>query len=303
MEPGIKGDRVDKKWFERGIDSYSTEAILGTLSHYGVKIDEASFLEKTKSAFPLELADEWHAMWKGTGQFTQFPAAAAEELWARFRKGQLAPTDFTLALINLLQMLDDVLGKKPDDGTRETRFKVVEAYLPKIPLTDEPDHRRARFLAETLQALGDWAQVWDGMGETLASQGHPEVAYRLVGIDESLFPDNVGISRALVKLQLKDKSGLDDLRAIGNDAKRTPIARLSAADGLLSQREGDDAKAILMALLDIAEKERDAELAGAVVEQMRRLLELDGSRGDRVELRDRIAKLIKTFDDDEPQTH
>lgn len=296
MEPGLKGDRVDKKWVERGIDSYSTEAILGTLAHYGVSIDEAGFLEKTKSVFPLELADEWHAMWKGTGQFTQFPGAAAEELWARFRKGEVAPTDFTLALINLLQMLDGVLGKVPDDGTRETRFKVVEAYLPKIPLVDAPDDRRARFLAETLHALGDWAQVWDGMAETLASQGHPEQAHRLVAVDESLFPDNLGISRALVKLQLKDNSGLDDLRAIGNDVKRTAIARLSAADGLLSQKQGDDAKAILLALLDIAEKDRDADLAGAVVEQMRRLLELDASRGDRVELRDRIAQLIATFE-------
>ena len=36
-------ERVGKDWQNKGIDTFSTEAILGTLAHYGVTIDEASF--------------------------------------------------------------------------------------------------------------------------------------------------------------------------------------------------------------------------------------------------------------------
>lgn len=294
----MAGERVDKKWVERGIESYSTEAILGTLGHYGVAIDEAGFLEQTKTRFPLALADEWHASWKGTGQFSRFPAAAAEELWSRLRKGELAPTDLALALIKLLQMLDEVLDQKPDDGTRETRFKVVEAYLPKVPAPTEPGERRVRFLAETLGALGEWSEVFDGMSEALANKGHGDYANRLAAIDESLFPDYVGVTRALVKLQLKDKSGLDELRAIGNDPGRVLTARLAAADGLLDHQQSDEAKNILLALLDLAEQARDAEHAGMVVESMRKLLEVDPSRSDRVQLRNRIEQLVQAFDAD-----
>ena len=39
----MSAERVDKKWQEKGLESYSTEAILGTLQHYGVTTDEAAF--------------------------------------------------------------------------------------------------------------------------------------------------------------------------------------------------------------------------------------------------------------------
>jgi hypothetical protein len=295
MEPGNKGDRVDKKWVEKGIDSYSTQAILGTLSHYGVSMDEAKFLEQSKQHFPLALAQEWHATWKGTGQFSRFPAAAAEELWARLKPGEIAPTDLGLALIKLMEAMDDALDGLKDDGTWDTRFKVVEGYLPKLP-PDGADDRRKRFLAETLGAIGEWSDVLDGMPEALAKKGAVEFANRLAGIDEGLFPEHAGISRALIKAQVDLEAGLAELKAIGNDEKRIPLTRLAAADGLIFHARGDDAKVILLALLDHAEKERDADLAGMVVENLRKLLEKDPSRSDLIQLRDRIEKLVRTFE-------
>ena len=44
-------ERVNKKWMDIGIDKYSTAAILGTLAHYGVALDEASF-KKAAEAKP-----------------------------------------------------------------------------------------------------------------------------------------------------------------------------------------------------------------------------------------------------------
>ncbi|MFT3709552.1 MAG: hypothetical protein QM817_18140 [Archangium sp.] len=295
MEPGIKGNRVDKKWVENGIEAYSTEAILGTLAHYGVAIDEAKFLEQAKLHFPLAMAEEWHSHWKGTGQFSRFPAAAAEELWARLKKGEIAPTDLGLALINLMKSMEVVLDGKPDDGTHDTRFKVVEAYLPKLPPAGE-DGRRNRFLGETLASLGEWSAVLDTMAEALAEKGALELANRLASIDEGMFPEHAGITRGLIKTRTDREAGVADLKAIGHDAARLPLTRLAAAEALVAHEQAGDAKPILLALLDHAEKERDAELAGNVVETLRKLLESDSGRGDLLELRDRIEKLVRTFE-------
>lgn len=36
-------DRVDKSWKDKGLGAFSTQAILGTLAHYGVALDEGGF--------------------------------------------------------------------------------------------------------------------------------------------------------------------------------------------------------------------------------------------------------------------
>ncbi|MFO0597283.1 MAG: hypothetical protein U0228_18360 [Myxococcaceae bacterium] len=287
-------ERVDKKWVDRGIDSYSTEAILGTLGHYGVEMTEARYLELAKTMFPLAIAQEWHDQWKGTGQFSRFPAAAAEELWSRFKKGELAPTDLALTLIGLLGSLDGALSGKADDGTWDSRFKMVEAYIPKIPT--EPKTRE-RFMVETLAAVGDeWSQVFDGMPEALAQKGHPALADRLVSVDEGLFPEHQGVMRAVVKAAKGDKpAAIADLTAIANDTSRIPFARLGAATGLMELGHFD-VKAPLIALLDEAEKKRDVDLAGETVEALRSWLEHGKpERKDADELRGRIEQLVQTF--------
>ncbi len=285
-------ERVDKNWHTQGIDIYSVPAILGTLAHYGVTVTEASFLELAKEEYPLSIAHAWHDAWKGKGQFSRFPAAAAEELWRRLKPDEIAPTDVALALINLLTSLDETLEKKPDDRMRETRFKVVEAYLPRLPDAGE---RREKFLDEVLYAIGEWIEALDDMAEALASEGFNEQADRLVVIEETLIPIRAGTAKALVQAARGDVEGaLVVLRKISIEAE--PFTRISAIDALLEHKQADDVKSALMSLVDIAAEMKDVELASEVVERMSRLLELDPKRADRHELRERVEKLAQVLE-------
>lgn len=286
-------ERVDKKWIDQGVESYSTEAILGTLGHYGVVVTEAQYLELSKDHFPLAIAQQWHERWKGTGQFTKFPAAAAEELWSRLRPDDIAPTDLGLAMIKLMQDLDLALDGKADEGTQDTRFKVVENYLPKLPAEEKT---RQRFLAETLAAIGEWADVFDGMPEALVKKNLPALADRLVKIDEGIFPEHVGVASATLKAAKGEvEPAVKELNAIAHDEKRIPFARLAAAGALLELEKIDDVTQALMKLLDLAESTRDVDLASESVEMLQHVLEAEPNRKDKLELRSRIEKMVATF--------
>lgn len=291
----MSSERVDKAWHTRGIEKYSTAAILGSLTHYGAPVTEESYLALAKENFPLTIALGWHEHWKGTGQFSRFPGAAAEELWRRLMGGALAPTDLTLALMNLLTTLDALLAKKPDDGTLEARFKVAEGYLLRLP----PDgDLREKFMAEMVGALGEWLEVLDGMAEALAKQGQPALADRFVTLEEALFPVRKGTATALVKAAKGDQyAALVDLRLIAGDAKRDDFTRLTAIDGLFQFEQLEDAKNALFELMERAEKERDVELASELVERLAHLLELDPKRADRAELRARVERLARTLEE------
>ncbi len=287
-------DRVDKAWHTTGIEKYSNTAILGSLGHYGVPVTEAEFLELTKEDFPLAIAMGWHERWKGTGQFSRFPAAAAEELWRRLKGGELAPTDLSLASVNLLTALNGALENRPDDGTLEARFKVVEGYLLRVP---EAGERREKFMAEMAGAMGDWLEVLDGMAEALARKSLPALADRFVVIEEGMFHVRVGTSAALVKAAKGDVYGaLVDLKLIAGDAKRDDFARLSAIDGLFQYDQIDDAKAYTLELIDRAEQLKDVDLASEAVERLTRLLKIDPKRKDRAELRTRVEQLSRVLE-------
>ncbi|MCC6332467.1 MAG: hypothetical protein IT380_00605 [Myxococcales bacterium] len=283
-------ERVDKGWQARGIEAYSTEAILGTLSHYGVALDEAGFKELAAQDFPLAIAQLWHQRWKGTGQFSRFPAAAAEELWRRLCGGAVAPTDLTLALIRLLGALNAAMEGKPDDGTRDTRFKVVEAFLEKLP---GAELRRDRFIAEMTAALGDeLGEAVDHLAEALARRGQPELAERFVAIEEKLFPVRAGSARAMVKAAAGDAEGAaKELTALAQDGSRDAFARLSALDGLIELDRLEVAKAVALELVERAEEERDLELGTQVVYRLTRLLKADPNSRDREALRKRVEAL------------
>lgn len=282
-------ERVDKAWHTKGIDAYSTAAIIGTLNHYGVQVSEERFKELAKDDFPLAIAQSWHQSWKGTGQFTRFPAAAAEELWRRLCAGEVAPTDVSLALVNLLTTMNHALEQKPDDGTWNTRFAVCEAYLPKVP---PPGDRREKFMAEMVAALGEWLEVFDRMGEALAKKGHPALADRFVALEEQLFPVREGAARALVRAAKGDTEGAAaDLLAVASDTKRDDFSRISAVDGLIDLDRLADAKRIALELVDKAEADKDLELGTEIVQRFTRLLEKDPKMPDKHELRARVEKL------------
>lgn len=289
----MSAERVDKGWHSRGIDTYSVPAILGTLGHYGVPMTEEAFLALAKADYPLAIAHAWHGDWKGTGQFSRFPAAAAEELWRRLKPDEFAPTDVALAVIHLVTALDEVLDKKPDDGTRETRFKVVEAYLPKLPYGDL--ERREKFLEELVYAMGEWMEPFDDLSETLATEGHGELADRFVAIETALIPIREGTAQALVQAAKGDVEGaLVKLRALANDAE--PFARISAIDALLEHEKDEDAKQALLKLVDVAAEKKDVDLASEVVERMSRLLKMNPKRTDKDALREKVEQLARVLD-------
>ena len=54
----VSADRVDKGWVKQGLGKYSTEAILGSLQHYGAAVQgEAEFKAMGGEKFPLEIAE------------------------------------------------------------------------------------------------------------------------------------------------------------------------------------------------------------------------------------------------------
>lgn len=285
--------RVDKGWQAKGLDMYSTPEILGTLAHYGVKEDEASFLKKCEEAYPLGIAHAWHEHWAGKGQFLRFPVAASEELWRRLKPGVVAPSDVTLAIVNLLEMLDEKLAGEVDDGSHETRFKVVEAYLKTLP---EAGDRQSRFLDEVVVTLGDWLEVFDTMARALAKKEFAAEAQRFVALEEALFPLRRGTSSALLAASSGDRQGgVAALNAIAADATRGDYNRLSAIDCLLELEETAAAKQHVLVLLAKAEETKDVELASEAVAMLSEVLERDPDPADRKELQARVESLAKTL--------
>lgn len=282
-------ERVDKGWQQRGIDTYPVEAILGTLAHYGVTTDEAAFKALATEHFPLAIAMQWHEGWKGTGQFSRFPAAAAEELWRRLLPGEVAPTDVALAVIHLLKDLVALLEKRPDEGTLETRFKVVEAYLPRV---DAQGARRDAFVGELLGAMREWMEPFDGMAEALLKQGHDAHAERFVAIEEALLTQRRDVARAILVAARGDEAGaVAALERVATDGARDFWNRLAALDALLDVEAHEPAKAAALPLFDEAEKVKDLEQLSAIVERLAHLLEVDPAMPERKALRARIERL------------
>ncbi len=285
--------RVDKGWQAKGIDTFSTEAILGTLRHYGVDIDEARYVALADKEFPFGIAAEWHQVWKGTGQFSHFPAVASEELWRRLRKGEIAPTDLTLALVKLLGELDRALDGKPDDGTRETRWVVVENYLKSLPTNEA---RLLKFINELIGTMDEWLEPFDGMAEALAKRGHAELADRFVAIEEKLFPVRKGVAAARVRAAKGDLLGAKhELEALAGDAAKDDHVRLGAIDALIDLKELALAKRHLLSLADKAQEGRDVDLAADVVELLTSVLEADPDTEDKDALRDRVQALARAL--------
>ncbi len=269
-------ERVDKNWQQRELDQFSTDAILGTLAHYGVQTDEKAFVELAQRTYPIGIAHLWHEGWRGKGQFLKFPVAAAEELWHRLLPGEVAPADVALALINLLKTLDGVLGDKKDEGMLETRFKVVENYVAKVPAATGDSSRRDAFEVEVMFAMGDeWAQALDSMGAALAAHTKRTEAERLTSIEESLFPVRAGTARALMRAaagEVAEAKG--DLEAIAADANRPPDVHIAVVDAFIDLTHFAEAKVLLLKLLADASAKRELERLSNLVDRVSRLAPL-----------------------------
>jgi hypothetical protein len=252
-------ERIDKQWQEKGLKEYTTAAILGTLTHYGVSIDSRSFRAQAELSYPLSIAQSWHGLWKGTGKFARLPGPAVEELWRRLAADLLQPLDVIDALTQTMTALIALRKREATPPVAE-KFDALEAVLTKLP---EAGERREHFMAEVVMVLSGSIETLDLMAEGLAREGHPEHADRFVKIEETLFPVRKGVSAALVVAAKGNRAqALTDLNAIANDTGREVYARVSGIDALLHLKAVDQAIVPLAELSEKANTENDGELLG-----------------------------------------
>ena len=289
-------ERVGKNWQSMGIDTFSTPAILGTLAHYGVTIDEAEYQRRASEDFPFAIASEWQQKWKGTGQFAPFPASASEELWRRLMKGDICPSDMAIAMIQLCVDSAALITQKKLPDTLEARYRVLEAYVPRVPPTGD---RREKFMAEVVWILADTMEQFDTMAAELARAEQNEQAVKFATLEELIFPVRKDVARAVVEASIGDKAkAIETLKQVTTDTSRDDFNRLGANAVLIDLGELNAAVPLLYSLCDRAQAEKDFELGSALADQMSEMLKANPKFPERNALRERLIALATAL---EPQ--
>lgn len=295
-------DRVDKNWQKQGLTSYSTEAILGTLAHYGAQVDEAKFKELAKDKYPLGIASSWHESgWKGTGQFARYPFAAAQELWKRWLKDRMLPSEFAEVTGKLVLALSQLLAGKADAPVG-TAFKDFEAAKPHIPVKD--GGAEEEFVEEGMALLGEqMMKVFDELAERLAEEGHVDDAKQFAAIEEFLIPTRAGVITALVRGAAGERdAAIADLETIAGNDSGNGYQRLSAVDALI-HFGSDKARAQAEKLLDDAEKKEDHHLAMGVINRLVHVLEKTSDAAAMKTLAERAQRVHEAHQKAHPHHH
>ena len=253
-------DRVDKAWQRKGLKDYSTEAILGTLGHYGVQVKEEDFRQLADVKYPTGIAEGWMPQWKGTGQFAPFPIAAASELWKRWLKDRLAPYELSESLAQLMGALGLLLQGSPQAGAAEA-FARMKQVRERVPLTDGKP--QTGFMQEALRVFDERAsRAFDDLAEMLAKSGRVEEAEAFADLEEFLLPDRSGVSKPIVRAAKGERdAALEDLQKVAQDGARSPLSRVLAVDGLLHLGANDKVAAVGRPLLEEGERLKDWHLS------------------------------------------
>lgn len=290
----MSDERVDKAWQKTGLEKYSTAAILATLRHYGVAVDEAGFTSEAKEKFPLEIAQSWHAAWKGTGQFARYPWAACTELWRRVNPDRLAPHELALAVFELMRALKQLLDGAPNAPVGPA-FQKIDELKPKVPLKDGAPH--PAFLGELTVHMAEAMNDFNQLGLDLAKDGHDEDAEAFVQLEELLFPAWRGITRAMMRAQKGEQvQAAKDLEAIARDTTRQGESRMSALDALIALDAQEPAREIAQGLFEDGQKANDFHLALAAGERLVNLMSQSGDRQGAEELYGKLQQLQQAHD-------
>lgn len=263
-------ERVDKQWKTKGLSGYSTGAILGTLGHYGVAVDEAGFRTLAAGQYPMQIAGDWKRSWKGTGPFLPFPYAAADELMRRFFPERVTPAHLAEKLVMLLGRASDVLHGKAAE--LDPVFAELEPLVASLP---PPGETRTLFTSELVSFLDRFASAFEQLPSAFQRAGHQALATRAATLQETLFPDRKGVVTALLEAEAGARdAGIEKLRGLVSAADgRSIFTRYWALDAL-SQLDADDAlKAHGLGLFDDAAQENRWPLADSIIHLMARLLE------------------------------
>jgi hypothetical protein len=280
--------RVDKQWKDKGLTGYSTEAILGTLGHYGVALDETAFKATATARFPLELAIEWKPKWTGTGQWAPFPYAAANELFSRLLPDQPAPMKTAHIVLDLIANgLKTVAGK--DDANLGGAFKHWDELVPRLPAKGD---RRDAFLRELVTFLESWAQTFNELPERLAKAGKKDEAIRFALVHEVLFTDREGCMTALVRAQTGEReAAVADLKKWAEDGARDVFARYSALDALFQLEEFELCKGLGITVFDEAAKQEKWGLADSIAHLLGHIVQkVGGDTAFMREVRNRLDR-------------
>jgi hypothetical protein len=292
----VSTQRVDKAWQQKGLKEYSTEALLGTLGHYGLPVGEEDFRKLAETTFPLGIAQEWRPKWKGTGPFKDFMVAAAVELWRRWLPDRVAPMELADTLTGLMHACALLLDGKQDAPVAAALEK-MNGLRSRMPL-DERGAPQERFMREALAPFTEkQAEVFDSLAEALASAGHTAHAESFADVEEFLLPDRKGISRAMVRAARGELDGAtDDLAKLTEDTSRSPIARLLAVDGLIHVKAHGRAAAAARTLLESAEQGGDLHLALDLVPRLEHIYKAQNDRESLLDLM-RISERLETAHD------
>lgn len=274
----VSTDRVDKAWQHKGLKDYSTEAILGTLGHYGVQVDEAGFRELAGKQYPGGIAEGWMPRWKGTGQFAPFPYAAAGELWRRWLSDRLAPLELSESLAQLMGALGALL-QGSQQAPVGTAFERMNEVRKRVPLNDKGEPEPG-FMQEALRVFDERAaRAFDDLAEMLAQAGHPDDADAFADVEEFLLAERRGISKPIVRAAKGERdAALGDLEKVATDGARTPLSRVLAVDALLHLKANDKVAAVGRPLLEEAERIQDWHLALDVVARLEHAYKQLGDR-------------------------
>jgi len=243
----VSEERVDKRWQEKGLEQYSTAAILGTLRHYGISTDEASFKKLAEEKYPMTIAAEWSVTWKGTGQFKALLPIAIGALWTRWLPGMITPEAIGVPLLGALRGL--VEG---DASITQKAFDVLDKELPRLPAGD----RRTLFMRELEPWLDASRLSIEGLLDELASKGKTAEAQRLAGVSDQLFPDRKEVVKAVLEARTGDAGvAKAALTGIARDAARPDMVRLAAVDALVPLEGGAEVFEVVVQIQEKAVRE------------------------------------------------
>ena len=293
-------DRVDKAWQRKGLKDYSTEAILGTLGHYGVQVSEADFKQMAEKVYPSGIAEQWLPTWKGTGQFAPFPFAAAGELWRRWANGRLAPYEFSEGIAQLMGALGQLLqGQK--QAPAGPAFERMNEVRQRVPVNDKGEPEPG-FMQEALRVFDERAaRAFDDLAEMLARGGYPEFADAFADLEEFILPDRRGVAKPIIRAVKGERdAALGELQAVVSDGGRTPLSRVLAVDALLHLGANDKVAAVGRPLLEEGERIQDWHLALDMVARLEHAYKQLGDGTALAAIAQDRARIEKAHDEAHP---
>lgn len=262
-------ERIDKAWANKGLSSYSTEAIVGTLGHYGVVVDEAGFkaLADGEAPSPMAIARRWMEGWKATGPFARLPLPAAEALWSRWLPERPIPFQLAQALASLLNALGRQQQEKGDFEAVAQGLTEVESLVARAPRTGEGVE--PAFVAEAFGRLPEQAGwAFDAGTQELVRREQLPLAERWAKVEEALYPERVGLATAPIEVVTGDRAEVLARLAAAGAPTESEGRRMLALDTLAQLQAWAEARTVGEPLLDHAEKGDDFHLALAVCERL-----------------------------------